>query len=377
MRNMVNINKTHIWNVTYMGIGIYDEIMSRKETLLASMGEEMYIKLDMGIFAKDVKGDIKEQSIASINSKPAVIKNQYLIDAIKRGTIERYGGHMGKRDCTPLMNKWAQQLHEDHLAVLEEFRMEWALSHSGEFEHPNENDFTGSSAYDKPIVNFTQPRATYYFDSKGRMGYKDDRINTNFNTSSEECDPLSGNMTDDALMYKIMRNRRARKLGLYSKDKCLACGEIFERKSPNSNQMYCDKCKPMIKNIQSKEKIALVRDLRGQQGIVPSRDNLFEKYAEHAWVGTANGKSIMHHAIDKGSLVKTSEAKPRGHKPERADIEPCECGNIKFQSYKPWKPEIEGGKYGKIGSTILYCPKCGLVVDQKPMRSYPEQNVEE
>ena len=88
----------------------------------------------------------------------------------------------------------------------------------------------------------------------------------------------------------------------------------------------------------------------------------------------ANGEPLNKGNIKHNTLVKTSEPILRGKEPERAGIDACECGSKNFEFYKPWKPEVEGQKFGKIGSRILYCKDCGLVVETVPQRSY-EENV--
>lgn len=164
------------------------------------------------------------------------------------------------------------------------------------------------------------------------------------------------------------------------KGHCPACGKLIPKIEGKRLPKYCsDSCRKSARRNTKKQSMRKTRNTNKmvrQTGIVPDRIEPFMSYMKYTYIGSYKIDGIKKPLLNKtgiDSIVKSeSEKKPVGVKPEPAYFEPCECGCTKIASYKPWKPE--NGEYGKIGSRVLYCPNCGLVIADTGMK-LPVENL--
>lgn len=408
--------KTHLFNVTYLGQPIYDvvqeQVASNKKLGLLNRADVGAIFAEFAnAFAKESKevADLLPQMISylgsniipgwlsfsvrnilatvSMSAEPFYISGE-LINTISRGYIEQPQGNYKSRGCLPLRNIYAQGVLERIHEAVELEKATWIKKYCG--DEPSKA-MSGEAWYTKVVEaiyfflestkdgvlrlggfgswtpeevweGLTFPahsetaqlelntrkktRADYYWDKKGRLGFIDEAISLNFGKSGFSD-------KDNMMLRTISLNDKKKAAGALDKDVCSLCEAPFKR--TNNRQKFCKECGPKMKAVLNKLKGQDHRAHREGLGSVPCLDQPFARYLSNK----------THHSYTKADLVPTKELRPKTTKVQRKELhgEPdtCECGGCNFEIYKPWKPD-DTGKFGKIGSKVLYCKDCGLVV---------------
>lgn len=328
--------KTSIWNVTYLGVRLWDNPLS------------------VAIYHGYI-----EQPGVNYNKRPVAVN--YPVTVGPKGGAKYYESYikdsaiLGPSAIAGLNNVFAfvdasKELWIESLELPEDFEVTVT---DGTPALP-EQKFDGKEGVDK----LWQAKADYYFDKKGRLGFKDAAINTHYTKSSEKLDPENGERNLHSYLEVAARNEEAQKAGAYPENTCLVCGEDLPVKAPGTRgpkQKYCTTCKPFVKLAMDAES-NMRRDRLNMESSVPKEDFLFVKYMNNMYIKNKSTKKVT-----VKDIVKTSVKKPKGKKPDTFKGEACECGGRNFELYKPWKPD-DDGRFGKIGSKVLYCKDCGLVV---------------
>lgn len=245
---------------------------------------------------------------------------------------------------------------------MDEQKFNW-LDLDQEFEHPLGDKINdGNGPAKKAEQGFIQPRAEYYWDNNDKLNFELPAWWKQGQQISKKPDPSENIVVD------------------VPKGHCPSCGQKIEKIPGKRLPKYCsDSCRKSAQRKlanKRKQKFRAKNSLIRQAGIVPDRYEPFVNYVKRSYVGAVNINGNKRPILNKEGLDKLvrseSEKKPKGVKPERYPVEPCECGSSERVIYKPWKPE--NGAYGKIGSRILCCKKCGLVIPQNGQK-HPVENL--
>lgn len=150
------------------------------------------------------------------------------------------------------------------------------------------------------------------------------------------------------------------------KGHCHICGKQV-RKTGKARRApkYCKECIPKARKLTFAEKNRRAMNSRESVGTVPARLRTFLYYVKNFY----GLKYYNNSDISEFTKYDPNEhAAPKGVEPERAEAVVCpECGG-RPQLYKPWKPI--NGHYGKIGSSVLCCKECGLVLSNTGLKSF-------
>lgn len=187
----------------------------------------------------------------------------------------------------------------------------------------------------------------------------------NFNRGrhSEEADPLNGKAVPGYIHYP--------------KGHCQECGKKLYMKRGVSRRgrvsKYCKDCAAKVKKRQQGVINFRRTIVRRTVGFVPVDKLAFRNYVRYFNYGLSK-KERLHMQAENYDDMVTSEllVLPKGVEPERAGAVVCpECGGHPVIYNRHVDETYETGlRCQKIGSKILVCKECGLVLSNSGLKSF-------